>query len=618
MERPSASGTLADKCMPGAPARPACGVANVVAGPEVLRAVGVWAQRRGALRTLFGAGFCFARLLPSPRPFARWRRRGPRRRCIRTPRVRDAQRCTEGLIPSAPESAGKLGPAESAELIFVLFAKGSSCRDAWPKTHKAQRNLHGNRRDALARSVAAALAREPGRAGYRASAAVIVFEDGRRLPSKEWWVLGPAFLPRRGLPLTEFSILRRMRSVADGEDLEGVSLFEQDGSPSGLRKTAVAFLQKLGDPQASILVVLDEMHQALPVAGRFASRVVPAASPEPARRAVFLLGCPHSLGPRQEATFVRAAEHVGWQVVRVSLGWLGEFTSKVVARLQVWHSCGQLMPALAGLGALTRGSAVWQHEASASPDSALGMVNVGWPCPPRNWEPGGFLVHFVTSVHAPVSALANSPEEETADALSTAARCCIASLWRAHHAYRRCRLSLVFTCGTVVTLARQFVGRLRGKAATERIVLRALQGAVEAASTEGGSGKDMPGRRAACVQRPRSGCRPDLHYRTERSLELRLHPSQQALQDPPAVSPADELVKLLDSGNLETVLVHLVGARGSIEPRLPWSFSCRVVEASLQGTSTENPFEVICMLQSGLLGTTESRRRLLEQILAPP
>ena len=41
------------------------------------------------------------------------------------------------------------------------------------------------------------------------------------------------------------------------------------------------------------------------------------------------------------------------------LGWVGEFTSKIVSRLKLWHAIGGLLPVIGGLLCLERGTAEW-------------------------------------------------------------------------------------------------------------------------------------------------------------------------------------------------------------------------------------------------------------------
>ncbi|CAJ1364799.1 unnamed protein product, partial [Effrenium voratum] len=174
-------------------------------------------------------------------------------------------------------------------------------------------------------------------------------------------------------------------------------------------------------------------------------------------RAVFLLGLREELSPEQLRRFEEAAAAGAWQMLRLSLGWVGEFTSKVVARLQVLHSrdllltlrrlCGQEAP---------------NNEA-------------GWPCPlSRDRElffKEGPLVHFVLPAHMRLEDLSCDPCSPAAGACSLVARACIAGLWRAHHAWDRCRLSFVFEDG-VVTVTRRFKGRFQRKRQTEYHVLQ--------------------------------------------------------------------------------------------------------------------------------------------------
>ncbi|CAJ1394010.1 unnamed protein product [Effrenium voratum] len=328
------------------------------------------------------------------------------------------------------------------------------------------------------------------------TAVVLIFEDTDNTQSKYWWVLGRAFLADLEV-LTEYTVLRHCQRFAEAIHSQEADVLEGHFRGAALWPAADNFFRHLA---GGALVLLDESFPPLPVAAHLAG----GEGLERVPRAVFLLGLREELSPEQLRRFEEAAAAGAWQMLRLSLGWVGEFTSKVVARLQVLHSRDLLLTLRRLCG-------------QEAPNEAA------WPCPlSRDRElffKEGPLVHFVLPAHMRLEDLSCDPCSPAAGACSLVARACIAGLWRAHHAWDRCRLSFVFEDG-VVTVTRRFKGRFQRKRQTEYHVLKELRQLMDRASPKATLKK-------ACTVQLLSDD-PVLPYRPEGTIELQLEASEAA------------------------------------------------------------------------------------------
>lgn len=235
-----------------------------------------------------------------------------------------------------------------ASLIFLLVAKGcpSSDRVARGKTPKGcwrAAFTWRNRRDSLVRSIIGCLWQD-GSTAYSDRACAVLF-------SEDWscWLLHADALVASVAALEETSLLTKVwrsaeRAMATGSEVvEGVQPLLAPRRDGHLEAAAFRFLRTLGSPKDSVLVILDDAH-------RNPMPVLPKNEGRAPRRAVCVLGCPAGLTSQQEAALASAARSAGWQVLLVGLGHAAEFTSKILARLQVCHSTGHFLPALRQLG----------------------------------------------------------------------------------------------------------------------------------------------------------------------------------------------------------------------------------------------------------------------------
>eukprot|EP00435_Cladocopium_sp_Y103_P019936 s1314_g4.t2 len=485
-------------------------------------------------------------------------------------------------------------PVDSVDtkIFFCILARGSNSKDAWPKSPRGAAELGNTRDDLRLQSISMS----------NDSAVVLVFEDAKRTQSKTWWVLRKEFL--EDLPVvTEYTVLRRCQLLAEfmhaQESANSPEVLQMaEARPPGavlfpsssLEATAEAFFNRLG-AKDSALVLLDENFSPLPVAADVGKG-----------------DAAEQLSNEQLDAFTRGAERAAWKILRRSMGWVAEFTSKIVARLQVLHNCKQLLPAL---------SLTEQKEFPTS---------LGWPC--REGElffRDGPLVHFVLRADLRLDDLSCDPMSPMAGACCLIARSCIAGLWRAHHAWDRCRLSFAFNDGAVVTVTRRFKGRFQGKRQMEYHVLREMRRLVDHALQLGPTAKTAtPGRKAVAVQLKSGDLLPDLPYRTDGTIELHLHShcsTDLAEADPRALRLAEDILQVLwdpipsedgqPSGPSCMILLCYLGVARC------WDFQSarHQYAAGLRGCSTEEPFAALTSLQSALLGEDGAGVVLLSQLL---
>jgi len=284
------------------------------------------------------------------------------------------------------------------------------------------------------------------------------------------------------------------------------------------------------------------------------------------------------------------------------------------------------------------------------------LDGVAWPCPSLDWDAKGSRlrpkIHFVIPVAAEAAALTEDVTHPQSGVFAAVSRNCIATLWRAHGAYHQMRLSLVFQDGVVVNLNKQFANGFQGWAATEYELLRALREAIAAclsedvavgeAFKEGRPGqcdedaaqlslakkaaRSPPGKKALSVQVPgpcsRTGSKsclpPFLHSGADAERKtLALCIGEKITASKPLASAsefgnfAEAFEGELAEERWDTILVNLLPSGC-----LPWNYHCRTLHGALRSSLTvSNCFEVICMLQSALLGDGCARQHMVAQLL---
>ncbi|CAE7568705.1 ARF1 [Symbiodinium natans] len=469
-----------------------------------------------------------------------------------------------------------------ASLLFLFVAKGRPNRDRLNMPHR-------NRRDTVARCLSGALWRAPGVA-YQDRAAALLFEDGRT-----WLLDTDATVSSVGRLPNESALLSYVwRSGKTGSG--GVREVVPPRSDRYLEAAAYRLFRSLGSPAGSALILLDDTHPSLPLVG--------FESPPRIRRALCLLGCPAGLSPFQERAFARAARCAGWQVLRLRLGKASEFASKMVARLQVWHSCGRLFPSLDAVEALggMRGSLPWPSQRNLSKDYDSGALSkVG--------------VHFLVPVDSELAELTCHESQRSFAArgeLALAARSTVAAVCHSKGGWRGCQITLCFGCGGMITITGALPDRLVKKsvAMTESNFLTELTKAAKLSNQENAeSARGVEVHRAGesfCCEHALV-----LDIMQEGSNDM-LTPRQEAEDSgltAESAHPADKLLAALDQ-RPESLLVDLGTTKTAA--------ASRRITASLCGCDLGNAPEVIGILQSGLLGEEQSSLEVLRTILQPP
>ncbi|CAK9072236.1 Ureidoacrylate amidohydrolase RutB [Durusdinium trenchii] len=298
----------------------------------------------------------------------------------------------------------------------------------------------------------------------------------------------------------------------------------------------------------------------------------------------------------QEAAISWAAEKANWQLLRFSLGWVSEFTSKIVSRIKLWHASGGLLPVVGGLLCIERGTVHWQPPADADGFLQESYGDYGWPSPKKvdSFEPGlGPRIHFVVHVQLQLKEMKIG---DWSPAHSLVARCCLAALWRAHGAYYRCLVAFVFLpdgqgATPVVTVSRKFAGRFMGKAATEHEVLVALCAAIDDAKQRPCT-KQKPVKWAVCVRWPetQAAWKTVVAYPKDSVVELVIRGSSCSEK-----SSGNVLYLASADSGIDVLVVHVLKRHTHLSDALH-----AVLQPAVVAT---NSAEVICILQSALLDT---------------
>lgn len=488
----------------------------------------------------------------------------------------------------------------SVTLTFCLLAQGTPGSTQMLRSDQATaQQTFQKRRDAVANAVIAALWQAPGTA-YDDRAAVILFEDNT------CWTLNKALAAEFHFP-GEHQLLKYIWRAAHGDNMQSGVMPLTQGS---LEDTIFHLLLGFGDADGCVLVLLDEGHPLLPL------RPQTLDSHTSLRHAFCVLGCPAGFGREQEVAFESAAKRARWPVLRASLGSVPEFTTKIIARLQVWHSCGNLFTSLACLLDIGRPALPWPSQSDA------------WPFNGDSENKGsGRFIHFVIPISAPLSAVLDGCEEPYASSIFFVIQCCIAALWHPRGAYQRCRVSFVFEKGHVLWPSRHLVYKMirAGYAPTEFRILEQLQHAVRRAFQEPSGTWPAQGhpsrKRPVCVQ-----SKLRLFYQSSTTHTIHLDSPTVAADlmkscadniwqgSPSCACDAIERSEVAPpfSGNVDRVagqhdLVIYFGNSDMLHHR---------TSATLRGVHPGNAVQTMSILQSVLLGKTNGDH-LLKDILGP-
>ncbi|CAE7535090.1 ARF1 [Symbiodinium sp. CCMP2456] len=467
--------------------------------------------------------------------------------------------------------------AEALSLLFLFVAKGSPNRDQINAPHR-------KRRDSVARCLSGAIWRSPG-TPYQDRAAALLFEDGR-----SWLLDSDVIVSSVGRLPSESSLLTHVWKA--GKSNSGGVREVVSPRSDGLEAAAYRLFRSLGSPAGSALILLDDQHPPLPLVEHGQSRI---------RRALFLIGCPAGLSPSQEHAFARAARCAGWQVLRLRLGKASEFASKMVLRLQVWHSCGRLLPSL---------------DAMTVPGGGHGKTEgpfLPWPSQ-RNlatdYDSGALTkvaVHFLVPIEAELSELLDrkGPHSSAArDALALATRSAVAAVCHSKGGWRGCQITLCFRCGGMITIRGRLADRLvhTSLALSERVFLKELKKSGLKQQEEASSGiRVHRGQKISC------GGAVVLDLAANGSSRVPALPNKDSALN--AIHPAEKLRAALGQ-RPESFFVDLGTKKVTAAPHH--------VAAALRGCERANAPEVIGILQSALLGEESSSMEILRTVLKTP
>ncbi|CAE7852190.1 unnamed protein product [Symbiodinium sp. KB8] len=457
--------------------------------------------------------------------------------------------------------------AEALSLLFLFVAKGSPNRDQIKAPHR-------KRRDSVARCLSGAIWRSPG-TPYQDRAAALLFEDGR-----SWLLDSDVIVSSVGSLPSESSLLTHVWTA--GKSNSGGVREVVSPRSDGLEAAAYRLFRSLGSPAGSALILLDDQHPPLPLVEHGQSRI---------RRALFLLGCPAGLNPSQEHAFARAARCAGWQVLRLRLGKASEFASKMVLRLQVWHSCGRLLPSLdamtvpgGGHGGTEGPFLPWPSQRNLATDYDSGALTK-------------VAVHFLVPIETESGLQELSELLDRTGPHSSAARDALALATRS---------AVAAVCSGI-----------RGRASvTDAMPKMPTRNSCLALFHDG-----FTERRVFLKELKKSG----LKQQEEASSGIRVHRGQKiscggalvldlaangSSHDPAlnAIHPAEKLRAALGR-RPESFFVDLGTKKVTAAPHH--------VAAALRGCERANAPEVIGILQSGLLGEESSSMEVLRTVLKP-
>ena len=289
---------------------------------------------------------------------------------------------TQAQEPRLPDPAVRSTHSGSSDvrLVFCLVVSGRptdrSAGAAFASSWAGFDQSFRGRRDALSRCLSAALWSRPGAEGVAPAVAYsdrevwLVFEEPPvtvvRVTSDWARCVGASTAPTEHVLLSALDEAIRGRRPAAGLHL--------DPEPYDTVRAAVAAL--LGRHRAAAAAapsrrdVLLELHDSqdasLPVYSGASSA---SASPE-IGSVVVALGCVED-HLDSIAAIVDEGSRLGYDVGRVNLGPLTEFSSKIVHIVQAHHDAGRLLPAVAellrcgGQSAEPAGSTVWREKARA-------------------------------------------------------------------------------------------------------------------------------------------------------------------------------------------------------------------------------------------------------------
>eukprot|EP00439_Symbiodinium_sp_Y106_P075362 s2417_g14.t3 len=465
--------------------------------------------------------------------------------------------------PWFPQVLSTKSRAEALSLLFLFVAKGSPNRDQINAPHR-------KRRDSVARCLSGAIWRAPG-TPYQDRAAALLFEDGR-----SWLLDSDVIVSSVGTLPSESSLLRHVWKA--GKSNSGGVREMVPPRSDALEASAYRLLRSLGSPAGSALILLDDQHPPLPLVEHAPSRI---------RRALFLLGCPAGLSPSQEHAFARAAHCAGWQVLRLRLGKASEFASKMVLRLQVWHSCGRLLPSLDAM-APGGGFLPWPSQRNLSKDYDSGALTK-------------VAVHFLVPIETELSELFDptGPCSSAArDALALATRSAVAAVCHSKGGWRGCQITLCFRCGGMITIHGRLADRLvhTSRAFSELVFLKELKKSGLKQQEEASSGiKVHRGQKISC------GGALVLDLAANGSSRGPAPKKDSALNR----HPAEKLRAALDQ-RPESFFVDLGTKKVTAAPHH--------VVAALRGCERANAPEVIGILQSALLGEESSSMEILRTV----